>query len=44
MTLGAVVGASTAPSARDAWSTPSVEAEDVDDDVLAAFMAARGRA
>ncbi|HEV8488867.1 MAG TPA: hypothetical protein VGQ58_03670 [Candidatus Limnocylindrales bacterium] len=44
MTLGDVVGAQPAPSARETWATASVEIEDVDDDVLAAFMTARGRA
>jgi hypothetical protein len=42
MTLGDVVGVPPAPSARDTWGTN--EAEDVDDDVLLAFMSARGRA
>jgi hypothetical protein len=44
MTLGDVVGAAPAPSARETWATASVEIEEVDDDVLAAFMTARGRA
>ncbi len=44
MTLGEVVGQAPAPTAAQAWGTPTVERDDVDDDVLAAFMAARGRA
>lgn len=44
MTLGDVVGATPAPSARETWATPSADIEDVDDDVLTAFMTARGRA
>jgi hypothetical protein len=44
MTLGDVVGAPPAPSARETWARSSAEIEDVDDDVLAAFMTARGRA
>lgn len=44
MTLGDVVGEPPSPSARETWATNSVEAEDVDDDVLVAFMTARGRA
>ncbi|HEY0444776.1 MAG TPA: SH3 domain-containing protein, partial [Candidatus Limnocylindrales bacterium] len=44
MTLGEVVGATPPPSARDTWATNSVQAEEVDDDVLMAFMTARGRA
>jgi hypothetical protein len=44
MTLGDVVGEPPAPTPGQAWSTPSVDREEVDDDVLAAFMAARGRA
>jgi hypothetical protein len=44
MTLGEVVGEPPAPNARDTWATSSVNIEDVDSDVLSAFMAARGRA
>lgn len=44
MTLGEVVGEPPAPSARDTWSTSSLQADDVDNDVLTAFMTARGRA
>jgi hypothetical protein len=44
MTLGDVVGEPPAPSARDTWATSSIEADDVDQDVLVAFMTARGRA
>ncbi|MEX2011798.1 MAG: hypothetical protein WEF51_06150 [Chloroflexota bacterium] len=44
MTLGDVVGEPPAPSARDTWATSSVQAEEVDQDVLVAFMTARGRA
>jgi hypothetical protein len=44
MTLGDVVGQPAAPTAAQTWATGSVERDDVDDDVLAAFMAARGRA
>jgi hypothetical protein len=44
MTLGEVVGGPAAPSPSQAWATESIEREGVDDDVLAAFMAARGRA
>lgn len=44
MTLGEVVGEPPAPSARDTWSTSSLQADDVDSDVLTAFMTARGRA
>lgn len=44
MTLGDVVGGPGSPSAREIWATPTVEADDVDDDVLLAFMSARGRA
>jgi hypothetical protein len=44
MTLGDVVGGPAAPSARETWATATVEDEEVDDDVLFAFMTARGRA
>ena len=46
MTLGDVVGEAPSPTARDTWATTSTsaEADDVDDDVLVAFMTARGRA
>ena len=44
MTLGDVVGEQPAPSARDTWATSSVQDDDVDQDVLVAFMTARGRA
>jgi hypothetical protein len=44
MTLGEVVGEPPAPNARDTWGTSSVDLDDVDSDVLTAFMAARGRA
>jgi hypothetical protein len=44
MTLGEVVGEPSAPNARDTWGTSSVDLDDVDSDVLSAFMAARGRA
>jgi hypothetical protein len=44
MTLGDVVGEAPSPSARETWATTSVEADEVDDDVLVAFMTARGRA
>ncbi|MDQ6793998.1 MAG: SH3 domain-containing protein [Chloroflexota bacterium] len=44
MTLGEVVGEPPAPNARDTWATSSVDIDDVDSDVLTAFMAARGRA
>jgi hypothetical protein len=44
MTLGDVVGLPAAPTARETWATTSIEAEDVDEDVLVAFMTARGRA
>jgi hypothetical protein len=44
MTLGEVVGAPPPPTARQTWGTTSAEAHDVDEDVLLAFMSARGRA
>jgi hypothetical protein len=44
MTLGDTVGLPPSPSARDTWATSSMEADDVDEDVLVAFMTARGRA
>ena len=45
MTLGDVVGEEPAPTAQQTWATSSLEApEDIDDDVLAAFLAARGQA
>jgi hypothetical protein len=44
MTLGDVVGEPPAPSARETWATSSVEPDEVDQDVLVAFMTARGRA
>jgi hypothetical protein len=45
MTLGDLVGARPAPTARETWGVSSgAEPGDVDDDVLAAFMAARVRA
>jgi hypothetical protein len=44
MTLGDVVGEPPAPSASDTWATSSVQDDDVDQDVLVAFMTARGRA
>jgi hypothetical protein len=44
MTLGDVVGEAPAPSARETWATSSVQDDDVDQDVLVAFMTARGRA
>jgi hypothetical protein len=44
MTLGDVVGEPPAPSARETWATSSVEVDEVDQDVLVAFMTARGRA
>jgi hypothetical protein len=42
MTLGEVVGEPPAPTAGETWATDSVDREEVDDDVLAAFIAARG--
>jgi hypothetical protein len=44
MTLGDVVGEPPAPTARDTWATSSVQDDEVDQDVLVAFMTARGRA
>jgi hypothetical protein len=45
MTLGDVVGESPAPGPRETWATSGSDHEPaVDDDVLAAFLAARGRA
>ena len=44
MTLGDVVGEPPAPSARDTWATSSVQDDEVDQDVLVAFMTSRGRA
>jgi hypothetical protein len=44
MTLGDVVGGPTAPSPQEAWGTPSGAADEIDDDVLRAFMEARARA
>ena len=45
MTLGDVVGESPAPSPRETWATSGTDPEPaVDDDVLTAFLAARGRA
>jgi hypothetical protein len=43
MTLGDVVGAEPAPTAQQTWASASADPEEVDQDVLAAFMAARGR-
>ena len=42
MTLGDVVGRDPSPSANDTWGTDGSTPEDVDDDVLTAFLAARG--
>jgi hypothetical protein len=46
MTLGDVVGAPAAPGPRETWATNGKDATDpgIDDDVLAAFLTARGRA
>lgn len=44
MTLGDVVGEPRAPTAEETWGSGAQEADDVDDDVLTAFLAARGRA
>jgi hypothetical protein len=45
MTLGDVVGERPAPGPRETWATESVDpATGIDDDVLSAFLAARGRA
>jgi hypothetical protein len=44
MTLGDVVGESPSPSAGDTWGTDGSQVEEVDDDVLTAFLAARGHA
>jgi hypothetical protein len=45
MTLGDVVGEQPAPGPRETWATESVgTSQGVDDDVLSAFLAARGRA
>jgi hypothetical protein len=44
MTLGDIVGEPASPSAKQTWAASSLDAGDVDDDVLAAFMAARGQA
>jgi hypothetical protein len=44
MTLGDVVGEARAPSAVDAWWTSGRDGDDVDPDVLTAFMTARGQA
>jgi hypothetical protein len=44
MTLGDTLGVPPSPSARETWATASLEADNVDEDVLVAFMTARGRA
>jgi hypothetical protein len=45
MTLGDVVGDEPAPGPRETWATSGSDPEPVvDDDVLTAFLAARGRA
>jgi hypothetical protein len=45
MTLGEVVGESPAPGPRETWATSASDDEqDIDADVLTAFLAARGRA
>ena len=45
MTLGDTVGAAPSPGPRETWGTTTDDPEpEVDDDVLAAFLAARGRA
>ena len=45
MTLGDVVGDEPAPGPRETWATTGSDLEPgIDDDVLAAFLAARGRA
>jgi hypothetical protein len=45
MTLGDVVGERPSPGPRETWATDSVDAAaGIDDDVLSAFLAARGRA
>jgi hypothetical protein len=44
MTLGDVVGESPSPSASDTWASENIEADEVDDDVLTAFLAARSQA
>jgi hypothetical protein len=44
MTLGDVVGESPSPSAGDTWGIDGSQVEEVDDDVLTAFLAARGHA
>jgi hypothetical protein len=45
MTLGDVVGDTPSPSAEQTWATSSTaSADEVDDDVLTAFLAARGQA
>ncbi len=43
MTLGEVVGEPPPPGPRQTWATDSVDREEIDDDVLSAFMAARSR-
>jgi len=43
MTLGDVVGQPATPTAQEMWATATVEEDEVDPDVLAAFIAARGR-
>ena len=45
MTLGDVVGDAPGPGPRETWATDSVDAASgIDEDVLTAFLAARGRA
>jgi hypothetical protein len=44
MTLGDVVGESPSPSAGDTWATDGSPVNEVDEDVLTAFLAARGQA
>jgi hypothetical protein len=44
MTLGDVVGESPSPSAGDTWGTDGSQIDDVDEDVLTAFLSARGQA
>ncbi len=42
-TLGEIVGEPAPPTPTETWATSSIAQDNVDDDVLAAFMTARGR-
>ena len=44
MTLGDLVGEPASPSAKETWASTAGDVEEIDEDVLTAFMTARGRA